>query len=98
MSEAELKSDTQAHEVTQLLISWSDGDQNALDELMPLIYRTLQKIAHSHLNRERSSHTLQTTALVHEAYLKMINQHSVDWKKPVAFLCACFAGHAADPD
>lgn len=80
MSEEEVKSETNSHEVTQLLISWSDGDKSALDKLMPLIYRSLQKIAHLHLNRERSSHTLQTTALVHEAYMKMIDQNSVHWK------------------
>lgn len=80
MGEAELKPDTGSHEVTQLLISWSDGDKGALEQLLPMIYRSLQKIAHSHLNRERSSHTLQTTALVHEAYLKLIDQNSVEWK------------------
>jgi RNA polymerase sigma-70 factor, ECF subfamily len=80
MSEAALKSDSDSHEVTRLLVSWSGGDENALEKLLPLIYRSLQKIAHSHLNREHSSHTLQTTALVHEAYLKMVDQHSVDWK------------------
>lgn len=80
MSEVEIKSDAGSHEVTQLLISWSDGDRSALDKLLPLIYRSLQKIAHTHLSRERSSHTLQTTALVHEAYLKMVDQTSVHWK------------------
>jgi RNA polymerase sigma factor (TIGR02999 family) len=80
MSEVEMKSDPSSHEVTHLLISWSDGDKSALERLLPLIYRSLQKIAHVHLNRERSGHTLQTTALVHEAYLKLVDQTSVDWK------------------
>lgn len=80
MPEAESKSEISSHEVTRLLVSWSDGDKSALDTLLPLIYRSLQKIARNHLNRERSSHTLQTTALVHEAYLKMVDQNSVDWK------------------
>ena len=80
MSEASSKSEPDSHEVTRLLISWSGGDENALDQLLPLIYRSLQKIAHTHLNRERASHTLQTTALVHEAYLKMVDQTSVHWK------------------
>jgi RNA polymerase sigma factor (TIGR02999 family) len=80
MSEANAKPETGSHEVTRLLVSWSDGDESALEQLMPMIYRSLQKIARNHLNRERSSHTLQTTALVHEAYLKMIDQNSVDWK------------------
>jgi RNA polymerase sigma factor (TIGR02999 family) len=80
MSEVEVKPDADSHEVTQLLILWSDGDKSALDKLLPLIYRSLQNIAHTHLSRERSSHTLQTTALVHEAYLKMVDQNSVHWK------------------
>jgi RNA polymerase sigma factor (TIGR02999 family) len=80
MSEAEGKSGTGSHDVTRLLISWSDGDNNALEQLMPLIYRSLKKIAHHHLNRERGPHTLQTTALVHEAYLKLVDQNSVHWK------------------
>lgn len=80
MSEGESKSETSTHDVTRLLISWSDGDKGALESLLPLIYRSLKKIAHQHLNRERGSHTLQTTALVHEAYLKLIDQNSVSWK------------------
>jgi len=84
-AEAQAKTETGSHEVTRLLISWSDGDKNALEELLPLIYRSLQKIARHHLNRERASHTLQTTALVHEAYLKLIDHNSVDWKNRAHF-------------
>lgn len=80
MSEKEFQPATGSHEVTQLLVSWSDGDKKALDKLLPLIYQSLQKIARQHLNRERASHTLQTTALVHEAYLKLIDQNSVHWQ------------------
>jgi RNA polymerase sigma factor (TIGR02999 family) len=80
VSDAEASSETGSHEVTRLLISWSDGDSTALETLMPLIYRSLKKIAHHHLNRERGSHTLQTTALVHEAYMKLVDQNSVQWK------------------
>ena len=80
MSEATTKSGDGSHDVTRLLISWSGGDEDALETLMPLIYRSLQQIARTHLNRERGPHTLQTTALVHEAYLKMVGQHSVHWK------------------
>lgn len=80
MSEKERQSDAESHEVTQLLVSWSDGDKHAFEQLLPLIYKSLQKIAHHHLNRERGSHTLQTTALVHEAYLKLIDQNSVHWQ------------------
>jgi RNA polymerase sigma factor (TIGR02999 family) len=80
MSEAIPKSGESPREVTRLLISWCDGDENALERLMPMIYRSLQQIAHRHLNRERGPHTLQTTALVHEAYMKIVDQKSVHWK------------------
>ena len=73
------------HEVTKLLLKWSDGDKNALGELLPLVYRELQKIAHRYLNRERNSNTLQTTALVHEAYLKLIDQNRVRWQNRAHF-------------
>ena len=72
-------------EVTQLLQDWSDGKREALDELLPLVYDELRRLAHNYLRRERSEHTLQTTALVHEAYLKLIDQHSVDWKNRAQF-------------
>ena len=74
------QSSTGTHEVTRLLLSWNDGNQNALEKLLPLIYKSLQKIAHRHLSRENAPQTLQTTALVHEAYLKLIDQHSVNWQ------------------
>ena len=67
-------------EVTRLLRDWSDGRREALDELLPLVYEELRRLAHSYLTRERPDHTLQTTALVHEAYLKLIDQHSVNWQ------------------
>lgn len=73
------------HDVTQLLRDWSDGHQNAFDELLPIIYNELRRIAHNYLNRERGDHTLQTTALVHEAYLKLIDQHSVQWQNRAHF-------------
>ncbi|MCY7375125.1 MAG: sigma-70 family RNA polymerase sigma factor [Pyrinomonadaceae bacterium] len=72
-------------EVTQLLQDWSDGKREALDELLPLVYDELRRLAHNYLRRERPEHTLQTTALVHEAYLKLIDQHSVDWKNRAQF-------------
>ena len=67
-------------EVTRLLQDWSDGRREALDQLLPLVYDELRRLAHSYLTRERSGHTLQTTALVHEAYLKLIDQRSVNWQ------------------
>lgn len=68
------------HDVTKLLRDWSDGEQQAFDELLPIIYNELHRLAHNYLNRERGDHTLQTTALVHEAYLKLIDQNSVQWQ------------------
>ncbi|MCW5961812.1 MAG: sigma-70 family RNA polymerase sigma factor [Pyrinomonadaceae bacterium] len=68
------------HDVTQLLVKWSDGDKDAFEELLPLVYDELHLIAHRYLRREREGQTLQTTALVHEAYLKMIDQTRVKWQ------------------
>ena len=58
--------------VSQLLINWSNGDKRALNELMPVLYHPLRKLAHRHLQRERRDHTLQSAALVHEAYLRLL--------------------------
>jgi len=70
--------------VTQLLSAWSDGDQAALEALMPIVYRELQRLAHLHINKERQNHTFQTTELVHEAYLKLVNQR-VHWQNRAHF-------------
>ena len=64
------------HEVTRLLGEWAKGDQKALDELTPLVYRELRQLAASYLRKERKSHTLQPTALVHEAYLRLVDQRN----------------------
>lgn len=72
-------------DVTQLLLKWSQGDQGALENLLPLVYRELHRIAHRYLSRERGEHTLQTTALVHEAYLKLIDQTRVQWQNRAHF-------------
>jgi RNA polymerase sigma factor (TIGR02999 family) len=66
-------------EVTQLLIAWSSGDRLALDRLAPLVEQELRKLARIYLKRESSGHTLQPTALVNEAYLRLIEWQSVDW-------------------
>lgn len=63
--------------ITELLVKWSSGDRAALDELMPLVYGELRRLARSYLRRQRQSHTLQPTALVHEAFLRLIDQKSV---------------------
>jgi RNA polymerase sigma factor (TIGR02999 family) len=65
------------HEVTQLLRAWSEGDKAAMDQLMPLVYGELRRLAKQHMRRERAGHTLQTTALIHEAYLKFVDASGV---------------------
>jgi RNA polymerase sigma factor (TIGR02999 family) len=72
--------------VTQLLVAWSKGDEQALAALMPLIYGELRRLASRHLGHERAGHTLQTTALVHEAYLRLVNQREVRWRNRAHFL------------
>jgi len=67
-------------DVTQLLNRLSSGDQNALSELIPVVYDELHRLAAFHLQRERPEHTLQTTALVHEAYVRLVDQKEVQWK------------------
>jgi RNA polymerase sigma factor (TIGR02999 family) len=71
--------------VTQLLLDWSRGDGKALDELMPLVYDELRKLANSYLRRERPDHTLQPTSLVHEAYLRLVDQRHVQWQNRAHF-------------
>ena len=66
-------------EISYLLEAWSNGSQSALDELMPIVYDELRRLARSYMKRERAGHTLQTTALVNEAYLKLIDQQRAQW-------------------
>ncbi len=72
-------------EVTQLLIDWSNGDRNAFEKLLPLVYGELRRLAVRHLARERHDHTLQSTAVVHEAYLRLVDQNRVQWKNRAQF-------------
>jgi RNA polymerase sigma factor (TIGR02999 family) len=74
-----------APDVTRLLLSWSEGNQAALDELMPLVYGELRRLASAYLRRERSNHTLQSTALVHEAFMRLVNQREVQWRNRAHF-------------
>lgn len=69
----------QEHEITQLLAEWSDGNQAALDDLYPLVYDELHRLARRYMSRERKGHTLQTTALINEAYVRMVDQRNVRW-------------------
>ena len=73
-----------SQEVTQLLVAWSDGDRSALDKLLPLVEGELHRLAHRYMSHEREGHTLQTTALVNEAYLKLIDQ-KVEWQNRAHF-------------
>ncbi len=69
-----------SHEISQLLAEWSDGNQAALDQLYPLVYDELRRLAHRYLRRERKGHTLQTTALINEAYLRLVDQRHIRWE------------------
>jgi RNA polymerase sigma factor (TIGR02999 family) len=71
--------------VTQLLVRWRDGDREALEALMPLVYDELRRLAHHYLRQERSDHTLQSTALVHEAYLRLAGQNPPQWQNRAHF-------------
>jgi RNA polymerase sigma factor (TIGR02999 family) len=77
--------ETSSDEVTRLLQDWGNGNPQALEKLVPLIYDELRHLAHNCLYRERPGHTLQTTALVHEAYLKLINQRDARWQNRAHF-------------
>ncbi|MGA8143627.1 MAG: sigma-70 family RNA polymerase sigma factor [Candidatus Acidiferrales bacterium] len=72
--------------VTELLVKWRGGDQKALHELLPLVYNELRDIAHRHLKRERAGHTLQSTALVHEAYLRLMSQNPPETQNRAHFV------------
>jgi RNA polymerase sigma factor (TIGR02999 family) len=72
-------------EVTRLLVDWGNGDQAALDELMPLVYGELRRLAGRYMRRESPGHTLQTSALVNEAYLRLVDQKSVRWQNRAHF-------------
>ncbi len=75
-------------DVTQLLLDWSNGDKTALERLMPIVYDELRRLAAHYLNRERADHTLQPTALVHEAYMQMVDESRVDWHSRAHFFGA----------
>jgi len=69
----------QEHEITQLLAEWREGNQAALDDLYPLVYDELHRLARRYMSRERKGHTLQTTALINEAYVRLVDQRNVHW-------------------
>ncbi len=74
-----------SEDITRLLVNWGTGDQAALEELMPLVYSELRRLAGNYLRRERAEHTLQPTALVNEAYLKLVDQKNAKWQNRAHF-------------
>jgi len=74
-----LKKSPARHQITELLAEWREGNQSALDELYPLVYDELHRLARRYMSRERKGHTLQTTALINEAYVRMVDQKNVNW-------------------
>lgn len=76
---------TTQHEITRLLADWSNGDRQALEKLTPLVYDELRRLAGRYLRQERAGHTLQSTALVHEAYMKLVGQNNVRWQNRAHF-------------
>ena len=75
----------ESHEVTQLLLAWNKGDQAALDRLIPLVHTELRRLARHYMRKERAGHTLQTTALVNEAYLRLVDARQVQWQDRTHF-------------
>ena len=71
--------------ITQLLIEWRDGDEKALDKLMPLVYQELKRLAHRYMRRERPGHSFQTTDLVNEAYLRLVDHKGMRWQNRAHF-------------
>ncbi len=74
-----------SQEITQLLLAWGQGDQSALEQLMPLVYEELRRLARLYMSRQRPDHTLQTTALVNEAYLRLVDSSRVKWQNRAHF-------------
>ena len=75
--------------ITQLLRAWGDGDQRALEKLTPLVYNELHRVAHRYMADERAGHTLQTTALVNEVYLRLVDVRGVSWQNRAHFFAIC---------
>ncbi len=73
------------HEVTRLLREWSEGDQTALEQLIPLVYDELHRLAHQYMRREKPGHFLQTSALINEAYMRLVDQPQIRWENRTHF-------------
>jgi RNA polymerase sigma factor (TIGR02999 family) len=77
------------HQVTQLLRAWGEGEQSALDKLVPLVYQEMHRLAQVYMSRERSGHVLQTTALVNEAYIRLVDTTKASWQNRAHFFAIC---------
>ena len=77
------------HEVTRLLLAWKSGDETALNRLMPLVYQELHRLARRYMVAEQTGHPLQTTALVHEVYVRLVDANSIDWHDRAHFYAIC---------
>ena len=86
---------TSPKEVTQLLVEWGHGDKAALDQLIPLVYDELRRLARGYMRREKQGHTLQTSALIHEAYLRLVDQKNVQWHNRAHFFGVAAQGWVA---
>ncbi len=84
-----LATQEQQREVTQLLLAWNDGDESALEKLAPLVYAELRRLAKRRMRLERPDHTLQTTALINEAYLRLVDVRNVHWQNRAHFFALC---------
>ena len=80
---------TSSHEITRLLQAWCNGSPEALDQLLPLVYAELHRAARRQMARENSGHTLQTTALINDVYLRLVNFPDVDWQNRAHFFAVC---------
>ncbi|HET6973863.1 MAG TPA: sigma-70 family RNA polymerase sigma factor [Pyrinomonadaceae bacterium] len=89
MAEFRAMPEMSPQEVTQLLADWGKGDRSALDRLFPLVHSELRRIAQRQMNQERAGHTLQATALVNEAYLKLVGQQASPWQNRAHFFAVC---------
>ena len=83
--------------ITQWLLDWGRSDKQGLDQMLPVVYEELHRLASHYLSREAPGHTLQPTALVHEAYLRLVDQRRVDWRNRAQFLGVAAEHDAADP-
>lgn len=78
-----------SNDITQLLHAWASGDEGAVEKLTPLVYEELHRLAHRYMTREAPGHTLQTTALINEVYLRLVNLHDVSWQDRAHFFAVC---------